>query len=156
MGVCQSSCGSSGVGQKNLEKNPWEGARVAPGRGLASSLRPHSSPPQSSLRPNFVALRGGPSVSPETSSPFMILKLKILQQLHGSRAGRFQNEALALAPRTSVLNVCNSYSDGGRLVFKMGLSPWRRAHSFEQFAIVTRMEWGSFSTFGFRLRLPSV
>ena len=42
---------------------------------------------------------------------------------------RFQNGGLALAPRTFVLKVCNSYKDGGRFVFKMGVSPWRRGHS---------------------------
>ena len=55
--------------------------------------------------------------------------IKSLQQLHGWRADQFQNGALALAPRTFVLEVCNSYTDGGRAVFKMGLSPWRRGHS---------------------------
>ena len=53
----------------------------------------------------------------------MILKRGNLQQLQGWRAGRFQNWALALAPRTFVLKVCNSYKDGGRFLFKMGLSP---------------------------------
>ena len=47
---------------------------------------------------------------------------KSLQRLHGCRAGGFQHGALALAPRTFVLTVCVSYTDGGRLVFKKGLS----------------------------------
>ena len=34
--------------------------------------------------------------------------------------GRFQNGALALAPRTFVLKVCNSYTDGGRPFSKWG------------------------------------
>ena len=53
----------------------------------------------------------------------MHIRLKSLQQLQGWRAARFQNGALALAPRTFVLKVCNSYKDGGRFLFKMGLSP---------------------------------
>ena len=57
------------------------------------------------------------------------IRLKLLQQLQGWRAGGFQNWALSLAPRTFVLNVSNSYRDGGRVVFKIGLSPWRRADS---------------------------
>ena len=51
------------------------------------------------------------------------VRLKSLQPLHGWRAGGFQYGALALAPRTLVLKVCNSYTDGGRFLFKMGLSP---------------------------------
>ena len=51
------------------------------------------------------------------------IRLKIFQKLHGFTAARFQNKALALAPRTFVLKLCNNYTDGGRLVFKMGLSP---------------------------------
>ena len=50
------------------------------------------------------------------------IRLKILHKLQGWRAGRFQNWALALAPRTFVLKVSNSYRDGGRPVFKIGLS----------------------------------
>eukprot|EP00959_Pyramimonas_sp_CCMP1952_P002709 55964-Pyramimonas_sp.AAC.1 len=34
-----------------------------------------------------------------------------LQQLPGWRAGRFQHAALALAPRTPVLNDCSSFKD---------------------------------------------
>ena len=52
-----------------------------------------------------------------------------LQQLQGWRAARFQHWALALAPRTFVLKVCNNYKDGGRVVFKIGLSLWSREHS---------------------------
>ena len=77
--------------------------------------------------------------------------LQSLQQLHGWRAVPFQNGALALAPRTSVLNICNSYTDRGRYLFKMGLSPWRRAHLSEKCATFTRIEGGSFSKWGSRL-----
>ena len=72
------------------------------------------------------------------------IRLKILQQLHGSREGRFQKWALALVPRTFVLKVCSSYTDGGLPIFKMGLSPGRRAHSSYKFATGTRMEGGRF------------
>eukprot|EP00959_Pyramimonas_sp_CCMP1952_P435577 9120887-Pyramimonas_sp.AAC.1 len=34
-----------------------------------------------------------------------------LQELHGLRAGRFQNVVLALAPRTFVLSICKSFTD---------------------------------------------
>ena len=73
------------------------------------------------------------------------IRLTSLQHLHGWRAARFQNWALALAPRTFVLKVSNSYKDGGRFVFKMGLSPWRRAHSSYKFPTVTsaRRPWPS-------------
>ena len=37
-----------------------------------------------------------------------------------------QNLALALALRTFVLKACNNHRDGGRVVFNMGFSPWRR------------------------------
>ena len=78
------------------------------------------------------------------------IRLKSLQQFHGWRAGHFQNRALALPLRTFVLKVCNSYTDGGRVVFKMGLSPWRRGHSSSKFAIAKGMEGGSFSKLGSR------
>ena len=51
------------------------------------------------------------------------IRLKSLQPLHALTAARFQNKALALAPRTFVLKLCNNCTDGGQLVFKMGLSP---------------------------------
>ena len=73
------------------------------------------------------------------------IRLKRLHRLHGWRAGGVQVGALALAPRTFDLKACNSYTDGGRVVFKMGLSPWRRGHSSSKFATVTRMEGGWFS-----------
>ena len=57
------------------------------------------------------------------------VRLKSLQQLQGWRAGRFQNGTLAVASRTLLFKACNSYRDGGRIFFKMGLSPLRRAHS---------------------------
>ena len=63
---------------------------------------------------------GGSGGSPEASSPCMILKLKIVQQLHGWRAAHFQNGALAWAPRTFVLQICNRYTDGGRSFSKWG------------------------------------
>eukprot|EP00959_Pyramimonas_sp_CCMP1952_P213630 4469757-Pyramimonas_sp.AAC.1 len=44
-------------------------------------------------------------------------RLKHVQQLHGWRAIPFQHVALACAPRTFVPNVCNSFVDGGRLLF---------------------------------------
>ena len=72
------------------------------------------------------------------------IRVKILQQLHGWRAAPFQNGVPALVPRTFVFKVCNSYTDGGRAVFKMGLSLWRRGHSFEKFATDTRIEGGWF------------
>ena len=49
------------------------------------------------------------------------------------------------------LEIGNNYTDRGRLVFRMGLSPQRRAHSFEQFETVEQIEAGSFSTCGSRL-----
>ena len=58
------------------------------------------------------------------------VRLQSLRQLHGSRAIPFQNWALAEAPRTFVLKVCNIYTDRGRFLFKMGLSPRRRASSY--------------------------
>eukprot|EP00959_Pyramimonas_sp_CCMP1952_P000346 6716-Pyramimonas_sp.AAC.1 len=51
-----------------------------------------------------------------------------IQGLHGWRAGRFQNVALASAPRAIVPNMCKSFVDGGRLLFKMWISPYHRAH----------------------------
>ena len=42
------------------------------------------------------------------------IRRKSLQQLDGWRAGRFQNGALALAPRACVLEVFNSYRQGWR------------------------------------------
>eukprot|EP00959_Pyramimonas_sp_CCMP1952_P390590 8185164-Pyramimonas_sp.AAC.1 len=44
-----------------------------------------------------------------------------LQELHGWRPGRFQNAAVALAPRTFVSNRA-SRMEGGSF-FNMGLSP---------------------------------
>ena len=79
------------------------------------------------------------------------IRLKSLKQLHGWRAGGFQNGVIALSPRTFVFKVCNSYTDGGQVVFKMGLPLWRRAHSSSELATVTRMEGGSFSKWGSRL-----
>ena len=99
------------------------------------------------------------------------IRLKTLQQLHGSRAVPFQNGALALVPRTFVLRFCNNYTDGGRPLFKMGFPPWRRAHRLQNLqqlhgwragrfqngalavaprASVTRIEGGWFSKWGSR------
>ena len=50
------------------------------------------------------------------------IRLKSLQQLHGWTAVALQNGVPALAPRTFVFKVCNGYTDGGRVVFKMGFS----------------------------------
>ena len=77
------------------------------------------------------------------------IRLKPLQHLHG--CSFFADGVLSLAPRTFVVKACNGYTDGGRFLFKMGLSPWRRGHSSEQFATVTRMEGGSLSKWGSRL-----
>eukprot|EP00959_Pyramimonas_sp_CCMP1952_P288128 6025390-Pyramimonas_sp.AAC.1 len=46
------------------------------------------------------------------------IRLRHFQPLQGWRAGGFQHVALALAPRTSVFEISNSYKDGGRVVFK--------------------------------------
>ena len=74
-----------------------------------------------------------------------------LQQFHGSRGCVTQNVALALAPRTFVLTICNSFTDRGGALLKMWLSPQRRAHSFFKAATVSRIEAGSFSKCGSRL-----
>eukprot|EP00959_Pyramimonas_sp_CCMP1952_P088280 1846909-Pyramimonas_sp.AAC.1 len=44
------------------------------------------------------------------------IRLIVRQQLQGWRAGRFQNGALAVAPRTFVSKVCSSLEDGAQLV----------------------------------------
>ena len=44
------------------------------------------------------------------------------------KANRFQNGALALTPRIFVLKVCTSYTHLGRVVGKLCLSRWGRAH----------------------------
>eukprot|EP00959_Pyramimonas_sp_CCMP1952_P180330 3770916-Pyramimonas_sp.AAC.2 len=76
---------------------------------------------------------------------------KQLQQFHGLRAGRFQNVTLALAPRAFVVTSCTSSTDWVRVVFKMWLSPGRRARFFYMCRRKTRIEGGSFSTCGSRL-----
>ena len=48
------------------------------------------------------------------------IRLKILQQLQRWRADLFQNRALALAPRTFVLKVCNSSRTEGDSVSQRG------------------------------------
>ena len=53
------------------------------------------------------------------------IRLKSFQQLQGWRAGRLPNWVFAKAPRTFVLKVSNGYRDGGRLLFKVRLSPSR-------------------------------
>ena len=102
----------------------------------------------SSLSHHQACFSGGPGVSPEASSQFMIMMLEIVQQLQGWRAVDFQNLALALAPRTFVfknqtgsgmesgtfsklgsrlgaatlgVKVCNRYRDGGGSHFTMRL-----------------------------------
>ena len=81
---------------------------------------------------------------------------KSCQQLQGWRAVPFQNWAVALAPRTLVLQISNSYKDGGRVVFKIRLSPQRRAHSSSKFPTVTGMEGGPFSKLGSRFRAAHI
>ena len=51
------------------------------------------------------------------------IRLEQLQQCQGWRAVGFQNVALALAPRTFVLKLCNSFKDGWRFLFKTGRAP---------------------------------
>eukprot|EP00959_Pyramimonas_sp_CCMP1952_P221718 4635003-Pyramimonas_sp.AAC.1 len=48
--------------------------------------------------------------------------LNMCSQLHGWRAGRFQNVALALAPCSLVLQSCSNFTDGGLVAFEMLLS----------------------------------
>eukprot|EP00959_Pyramimonas_sp_CCMP1952_P133636 2794365-Pyramimonas_sp.AAC.2 len=50
-------------------------------------------------------------------------RLENLQQLHGWKAAGFQNGALALAPRTFVLNTCSNFTRGGHFLFNVGLAP---------------------------------
>eukprot|EP00959_Pyramimonas_sp_CCMP1952_P094834 1983557-Pyramimonas_sp.AAC.1 len=59
-----------------------------------------------------------PGVSPESSPPLMILKLRSQPKLQEWRVGRFQHVAVALAPHRFVLVICSSFKDGERAVFK--------------------------------------
>ena len=59
------------------------------------------------------------------------IDLRGLQHLHGASGYATRNVAPALALRTFVLKVCNSYTDRGRVLLEMWFSPWRRAHSFK-------------------------
>ena len=68
------------------------------------------------------------------------IRFKNVQPFHGSRAYVTQSVALALAPRTFVFKICNSFRDRGHVLLKMWLSPQRRAHSSYTFATVTRIE----------------
>ena len=80
------------------------------------------------------------------------IRRKSVQQLQGWRAVPFQNAALAFAPRTFVLNVSNSYRDGGRFLFKSWLSFFApRAFVSKVSKTVKGMEGGSFSKRGSRL-----
>eukprot|EP00959_Pyramimonas_sp_CCMP1952_P100490 2102094-Pyramimonas_sp.AAC.1 len=45
------------------------------------------------------------------------------QLFEGGRAGRSQYVFLAVAPRTSVLQVCSSFRDGGPFLLNTWLSP---------------------------------
>eukprot|EP00959_Pyramimonas_sp_CCMP1952_P087560 1832131-Pyramimonas_sp.AAC.1 len=56
-------------------------------------------------------------------------RLTHLQELHGLRANGFQSVALAFAPRTFVQYMCECFTDCGRFLFKMWLSPQRRVHA---------------------------
>eukprot|EP00959_Pyramimonas_sp_CCMP1952_P377849 7914951-Pyramimonas_sp.AAC.1 len=47
------------------------------------------------------------------------MRVKILPQLHGWRPRVVQSAALASAPRTFVLEVCNSSKEGGLALFKV-------------------------------------
>ena len=51
------------------------------------------------------------------------IRVNNLQQFHGWRADVTRNVVLALAPRTFVLKVCNSFTDRGGALLKMWLSP---------------------------------
>ena len=73
------------------------------------------------------------------------IRIMSLQLLHGWMVARFPNETLTFTPNIFVLEVYNSYTDGGRPVFNMSLSPHCRAHVPYEFGIATRMEGGSFS-----------
>ena len=68
-------------------------------------------------------MEGGPFSKLGSRPGAAHIRLKMMQQLQGWRAVPFQNWALALAPRTFVLKMSNSFKDGGRFVFKTGLSP---------------------------------
>ena len=50
------------------------------------------------------------------------IRFENVQQFQGWRAVRFQIVALAFTPRTLVLNICDGYTDGGRVVLNMGPS----------------------------------
>eukprot|EP00959_Pyramimonas_sp_CCMP1952_P431289 9032848-Pyramimonas_sp.AAC.1 len=49
------------------------------------------------------------------------------------------------------LSIGNSFTDGGRVVFNIWLSPQRGVHSFETFPRASRIENGPFSICGSRL-----
>eukprot|EP00959_Pyramimonas_sp_CCMP1952_P410990 8612952-Pyramimonas_sp.AAC.1 len=51
------------------------------------------------------------------------------QTIPGWKAGCFQNVALASAPRTFESIICQCFTNGGLVVFKMRLSLQRHAHS---------------------------
>eukprot|EP00959_Pyramimonas_sp_CCMP1952_P231294 4834645-Pyramimonas_sp.AAC.1 len=78
-------------------------------------------------------------------------RLKHCWSFTDKRAGRFQNVVLAVAPRTFAPEGCKSFTDGGRVVFTMGLSPWRSAQSHENPARAPRMEGGPLSSWGLAL-----
>ena len=83
------------------------------------------------------------------------LRLKVPNRYsHGWRGIRFQNGALASAPRTFVLKVRNGYTDGGRLLLQMGLwieTPSKLMLRPCERPTAARVEGGSFSKMGLPL-----
>eukprot|EP00959_Pyramimonas_sp_CCMP1952_P260502 5447152-Pyramimonas_sp.AAC.1 len=67
--------------------------------------------------------QSGPGASPANSPPLTIENLDYAATLRID-GGSFSHVDLANAPRTVVLKDCQSFTDGGRMVFKM----W---HSFQ-------------------------
>ena len=65
-------------------------------------------------------MEGGPFSKLGSRLSAAHIRFENVQQFQGWRAARFQNVALALAPRTLVLNNCSNFKDGWRLVFNMG------------------------------------
>ena len=67
-------------------------------------------------------MEGGPFSKCGSRLSAAHIRLIHFQQLQGCRAARFENVALALAPRTFGVKACNSYMGGERFLFKTGLS----------------------------------
>ena len=104
-----------------------DGGRVVFKMGLSPWRRAHSSYKSATV----TRMEGGPFSKLVSRFSAAHIRLKSFQQLQGWRAGRFPNWVLAKAPRTFVLKVPNGYRDGGRLLFKMRLSP-SRLKGFQQ------------------------